>query len=314
MKINFVKRIKLIYMIYNYFQKDKLIHNEAYFKKIGLKKRYFSSLSSLDFKDINPDLLKPKKVLNDVDKTDFYKNLDDTTKAHIREFDDLGYAILPNFLEAAQADAINTEIDLLLNNGQLAFNEVDKVMFAIDKSEQMRKIATEPKLLEFLSSLCGFDLKLFQSINFINGSQQPTHSDSVHMTTFPLGGLLGLWVALEDIEAEQGALHYYPGSHKLPYFLNSDYGNEGNRFFLGNKGYGEYEKMLARKVQEYGLDKKVFSAKKGDALIWHANLFHGGEPHTNKTKTRKSMVFHYFNPHGICYHEVTQRPALLNSY
>ncbi len=59
------------------------------------------------------------------------------------------------------------------------------------------------------------------------------------------------------------------------------------------------------------MEKQVFTAKKGDLLIWHANLMHGGEPHTNKEKTRKSMVFHYFNENYICYHEITQRPALI---
>lgn len=314
MKINFVKRIKLLYVIYNYFQKDKLIHNEAYFKKIGLKKRYFSSLSSLDFKNIDPNLLTVNQVLKPIQDTQLFKELGADLQTHVQDFNELGYAVLPSFLSGEQADSINSEIDSKLKNGQLAFNEVDKIMFAIDKSEQLRNIATEPKLIEFLSSLCGFELKLFQSINFINGSQQATHSDSVHMTTFPLGGLLGLWIALEDIEVEQGALHYYPGSQKLPYFLNPDYNNQGNKCLLGNKGYGEYEKMLAGKVKDYGLEKKIFKAKKGDALIWHANLFHGGEPHTDKSKTRKSVVFHYFNPNGICYHEVTQRPALIKAY
>ncbi|GAC1370573.1 MAG: hypothetical protein NVSMB30_09360 [Hymenobacter sp.] len=38
---------------------------------------------------------------------------------------------------------------------------------------------------------------------------------------------------------------------------------------------------------------------------------HGGEPHLDKARTRQSMVFHYFSRAHICYHEITQRPALL---
>ena len=70
--------------------------------------------------------------------------------------------------------------------------------------------------------------------------------------------------------------------------------------------------MIADKLIEHNIPKKIFTAKKGDLLIWHANLFHGGEPHLNKAKTRKSMVFHYFNENNICYHEITQRPAFIN--
>lgn len=69
--------------------------------------------------------------------------------------------------------------------------------------------------------------------------------------------------------------------------------------------------MLAQKINSLDLEKKILKAKKGDILIWHANLLHGGEPHIDKTKSRKSMVFHYYNTDCICYHEITQRPALL---
>jgi ectoine hydroxylase-related dioxygenase (phytanoyl-CoA dioxygenase family) len=109
-----------------------------------------------------------------------------------------------------------------------------------------------------------------------------------------------------------GPLHYYPGSHKLPYYLNSDYDNEGNYYMIGDKDYTQYEKMLEEKIIEHKIEKKIFTAKKGDVLIWHANLMHGGEPHIDKERTRKSMVFHYFNMNCVCYHEITQRPSLIN--
>ena len=69
--------------------------------------------------------------------------------------------------------------------------------------------------------------------------------------------------------------------------------------------------MIAEKLSKNIFEKKIFLAKKGDVLIWHANLFHGGEPHKNPEKTRKSMVLHYYNTDCICYHEISQRPALM---
>ena len=80
---------------------------------------------------------------------------------------------------------------------------------------------------------------------------------------------------------------------------------------LGPKSYDAYEKMIEQKIEETPIPKKILRAQPGDVLIWHANLFHGGEPHPNKNKTRKSMVFHYFKEGSICYHEITQRPAIL---
>lgn len=58
--------------------------------------------------------------------------------------------------------------------------------------------------------------------------------------------------------------------------------------------------MIASKIKELALEKSIFTAKAGDLLIWHANLFHGGEKHLNKNKTRKSVVFHYYAENSIC--------------
>ena len=117
-------------------------------------------------------------------------------------------------------------------------------------------------------------------------------------------------MALEDVKPEAGPLHYYPGSHTLPYYLNSDYGNEGGVLTIGEKLYTAYEDMIAKKMETTEFQKEIFLPKKGDVLIWHANLLHGGEPQTNPESTRKSMVFHYFDANRVCYHEITQRPAL----
>ena len=187
-------------------------------------------------------------------------------------------------------------------------------MFALKQSEAIRKAGTNNHLNQILNHLLDGQAMLFQSINFLQGSEQASHSDSIHMTTYPLGGLLGVWIALEDIAEDNGPVHYYPGSHKLPYYLNADYNNAGNMLLIGDKSYAVYEDMMRRKIDELQLKKEVFTAKKGDVLIWHANLFHGGEPHLNKDKTRKSLVFHYFKKGVICYHEISQRPALINSY
>lgn len=160
-------------------------------------------------------------------------------------------------------------------------------MFALHHSQLLRDTGKDEKLIELLNVLIDGKAKLFQSINFFSGSEQDTHSDSIHMTTYPLGGLLGVWIALEDIDETNGALHYYPGSQNLPYYLNEEYDNVGTKFLIGDKDYTAYEKMLQEKIATLGLQKEIFRAKKGDVLIWYANLMHGGKAHTDKSKSRK---------------------------
>ncbi|MEM8524359.1 MAG: phytanoyl-CoA dioxygenase family protein [Bacteroidota bacterium] len=181
-------------------------------------------------------------------------------------------------------------------------------MFAIHQSELLLEAGTNEHILSILNLLMGKEVELFQSINFLTASQQRTHSDSIHMTTFPYGNLIAIWIALEDITAED-PLHYYPGSHTLPYVMNNDFGNEGSTLLLGDRAYADYEDKIEEAVQQNQPRKETFLAKKGDLLIWYANLLHGGEPLFDKSKTRKSMVFHYYAKDAICFHEITQRPS-----
>jgi len=297
--LNWLRDFKASYAFYNMFQYSKLKHNISHFKRLGLHKFYFSSISSLDFQDVSvADKPKIESIPGDL-----------IAKKEL--FDTNGFLVLETFFSEVQIDRINTEIDKIVAGGKKKFAHRHKLMFAIDESNYLMEIGKDPELQRILNALLGDRAILFQSINFDYGSEQATHSDSIHMTTYPLGGLIAIWIALEDIGEDQGPLHYYPGSHQLPYYLNRDYLNEGTDWKLGDKGYKAYEEMTAGKIKDSGIERVNFMAKKGDVLIWHANLFHGGSLQTNKTKTRKSMVMHYFAQHCICYHEITQRPALI---
>jgi len=307
-----IRRIKLAYSLYNLFHKKQLENNFRLYKQLGLHKSYYSPISSQDFEHLDPELIldlnKPETLLS---SNSIYKNTDIASQKSIASFQEAGYCVIENYLEADVVENINKKIYDLMEAGRLKFKYGNKLMFAIRKSDYLKSLFEDQSLLEFLSILIKGQAKLFSSINFMKGSQQRSHSDSIHMTTFPLGGLLGVWVALEDIDMDNGPLHYYPNSHRLPYYLNSDYDNIGSKFMLGKHDYKDYEKMIENKIETLELKKQVFTANKGDMLIWHANLLHGGEPQLDMQRTRKSMVLHYFDTNRICYHEITQRPALM---
>lgn len=311
--IDVIRRFKLAYSVYNFFHRKELKHNEALYKKLGLKKKYYSPVSSRDFAPFekeNAIVIYPEKI----NALPLFKAIDPASQQSLLDFDKNGFAILQGYLSAGKVDAVNREVERMMADRTIKYTNRNKLMFAIHHSDVLWKVGNDPQLVDLLSVLLDGKAILFQSINFLTGSEQATHSDSIHMTTYPLGGLLGVWIALEDVNEDNGPLHYYPGSHKLPYYLNADYDNEGNAFMIGDKSYTAYEDMMQRKIREQGLKKEIFKAKKGDVLIWHANLFHGGEPHRDKNTTRKSMVLHYFKEHSVCYHEITQRPALIKDF
>lgn len=309
--LSYLRRLKLTYAVYNLFRPGLLQHNVPVYRKYGLQKWYFSPISSLDFQRI-PAAEIPLPKAAELERTVLYKRLDEASRNAIADYAAQGYAVLKGLLTEQEVDGINAEVERLMQEGKLKYRYRNKLTQVILKSPEVRQQGLSPDLLELLGVLLGGEARLFHSINFITGSEQHTHSDSIHMTTFPQGGMLGVWFALEDIDTENGPLHYYPGSHLLPYYLNADYDNTGSRWLIGDKDYSEYEAFIAKEVEALGLQKQTFTAKKGDVLIWHANLLHGGNPQIDPKRTRKSMVLHYFKSGVACWHEITQRPALIH--
>lgn len=308
-----LRSFKPAYWVYNFFKKGELAHNIPLYKKHGIKKSYYASISSKDFehKDLKYNPVDLQDARSYLPKQKGFNDLPLRYQDAMMKWSDQGYAILEEYLSEKQVEEVNAAIDNMIQNKDVSFRYGGKkIMFAFQQSEVIRSIGLGEPLLSILRMLMGKEVDLFQSINFIKGSEQRTHSDAIHMSTYPLGNLIAVWIALEDITIDNGPLHYYPGSHKLPYLSNKDIDNEGNGLFLGDKDYSHYEDKIDDILEGQNFKKELFLAKKGDLLIWHGNLLHGGNAMNDPQLTRKSQVFHYYGKDAICYHELTQRPSL----
>jgi len=307
-----LKQYKFLHWAYNLLHYKSLLHNKAAYKKYHINKPLIASLSSKDFPD------KESKAWLD---TGHSKNLVATKKQFARfpiglqqqllSWSDNGFIILENFFDDPTIDSVNKEMKKLVAQKKLQPTHDKKLMFANKISALIKNITLEKRLTGILSFILDKEVVPFQTINFIYGSNQRAHSDSIHMTTYPLGYLIAVWIALEDTNPDNGPLFYYPGSHRLPYLLNNDFNEGETAFTLGKKDYPDYEDAIEKQITENQLEKKIFLAKKGDLLIWHANLLHGGLPVAKPELTRKSMVIHYYAKDVIKYHEISERPSLL---
>jgi ectoine hydroxylase-related dioxygenase (phytanoyl-CoA dioxygenase family) len=86
---------------------------------------------------------------------------------------------------------------------------------------------------------------------------------------------------------DSGPLIYYPGSHKLPFYTMQ-------HLKLEPGNYSEYENKIQKKINKTGINPEYGIINKGDIIIWHANLIHGGSKRNDINLTRKSIVIHYF--------------------
>lgn len=164
----------------------------------------------------------------------------------------------------------------------------------------VKDLACNQTIIDLLSATYGRQAWPFQTLNFPVGSEQHVHTDSVHFSSMPERFMCGVWVALEDITMENGPLLYYPGSHKLPIYSNEHIGYDCARHAV-LPDQRIYHDLWQGLVQQHDLKPAYFTAKKGDAVIWAANLLHGGSPHRDTQRTRWSQVTHYFFDDCIYY-------------
>jgi Phytanoyl-CoA dioxygenase (PhyH) len=216
-------------------------------------------------------------------------DLDDVMRDRVQAFADRGYVVFD--LERADFDDFAEEIDAAL-------------------VPAVRKLATDQTVLATLQALYRRRPVPFQTLNFRQGTQQATHSDLLHFNSLPPRYMAGVWIALEDVRPESGPLHYYPGSHKLPVIDLHDLNLAGSTYSNRDEQYDVYNRFIRDLLDESGLEKETVSLQRGQALIWAANLLHGGDPIADPASTRKSQVTHCYFDNSRYYSPLYSDPPL----
>lgn len=195
------------------------------------------------------------------------------------------------------ADTIKADLTTYLTDKTIPRNsaqeDATRIQDAWRFNPLVKKLACNFELCALLSTLYGRLAWPFQTLNFRFGSQQNPHSDAVHFSSIPERFMCGVWVALEDIHLEAGPLCYYPGSHQWPIYENH---HIGYRHTDDQQATNQsvYHALWEGLVKQHQVQPQQFVAKKGQALIWAANLLHGGLPRVNPALTRWSQVTHYY--------------------
>jgi phytanoyl-CoA hydroxylase len=241
------------------------------------------------------------------------KEMADDLKAAIHKFILDGYVVLPKAVPAHLIDIFLEKIDnsfvhgncniLYQNHGspvtlplEIPTDPIDaRVVDAYCAIPEAVSILSNPRLTQFLRAIFDEDPLLFQSLSFHQGSQQGLHQDTAYVVSDRPMELAACWIALEDIRDGAGELSYAPGSHRLP---DWDFGvapprKHWDSALDGVEQHDRWAAWLREQVEKTEQGVQKFHARKGDILIWHADLVHGGSPILDKTLTRRSLVGHF---------------------
>ena len=158
-----------------------------------------------------------------------------------------------------------------------------------------------PEALAVADSIAG-KAALYTSLYFELGSEQPHHRDTPYFWTSPPYAYGGMWVALEDADAGNGALSAIPGSHLLGepdlLALRRKFCGEGECPPSHTPLFDAYNAAVLDMALAKGLQARTYEIGKGDVILWNASTLHGGGAHHDKTRTRKSFVMH-ITPRGV---------------
>ena len=234
-------------------------------------------------------------ILNDL-------NVDDEMKIMAQKYNKNGYLVLDLGLDDETILKINQDVDKIIKSksfeGQEKYEYTDhrRLFQAWKKSQSIKNLTKNENILKTLRFLYNREPFAFSTINFTNPTSQPLHSDTIHFNSYPKGWMVGVWVAFEDCDASNGTIRVIKGSHKWKeYDYNSiNIQHPDNRENGEKKSYRDYDEFVKNLVVSKKAKEESIIIKKGQAIIWSANLLHGGTPVKNDNISRNSQAIHYF--------------------
>lgn len=194
-------------------------------------------------------------------------------------------------------------------------NNLKRVLNIQNVLPSFKQLVYNNKALKHQDFLFQNATSLYSSLFFEIVSAQEIHRDEPYFWTQPAHSYFGTWLALEDTYDNNGPLIVIPGSHKLnPLMIDKikiahqKYDDLKKINYLDEGLWNEYQREIKKLCFGNGLQLKEVYVKKGDTIIWHSLLAHGGAKIKYATRTRLSFVFHT-TPHDT---PVTQINTFFN--
>ncbi len=153
-------------------------------------------------------------------------------------------------------------------------------------------ILKHPKIVDRLEIFLGGPAVGLQTMIYWKPPQalgQALHQDDFYLQTQP-GSCIAAWIALEKIDAGNGALIVCPGSHIEP-ILKMDKTDPTLSF--------THTAVKPKPIYT----TQMIEMEKGDTLFFHGRLIHGSLPNCSTDRFRKSFICHYIPKQSTGYNK-----------
>lgn len=240
--------------------------------------------------------------------------IDAAEAAALGQFVEQGFLIVEDLLGADELEALNLAIDDAVASRREGYEwgSSQRLHNLHQAYPAVRALWLHPKVMRLLDLIFDAPARPCQSLTYVFGSQQDHHQDTIHLTPFPAGYMCGVWTALEDVQPSSGELVVYPGTHRLPRIYRQTVDLppvvDGDWTGFGDKVVARWKQML----DDAAITPQVYRPKAGTVLIWHENLMHAGSVREDLTKSRKSIVCHYFAEGVVGYYDSSATPGAMH--
>ncbi|MBZ0294441.1 MAG: phytanoyl-CoA dioxygenase family protein [Anaerolineae bacterium] len=205
------------------------------------------------------------------------------------EFAENGFIHIPQFLTEAEVRDVEDRIDAYLRDIAPTRPRTEIMYDDYERPETLKRIsnlsldpffaglATSPKWIDLASTLLAEAVKEPKNMQYFNkppeGSETPPHQDGYYFCLVP-NEALTLWLPLDDVDVENGAMRYVTGSHKrgvLPHNATQMIG---------------FSQQLDTDNPDAGGEEVTCVVKRGDLLVHHSLTIHAAYANTSDRQRR----------------------------
>lgn len=162
---------------------------------------------------------------------------------------------------------------------------------------ELRDVAMHRDIVAALDGIHGEPMGLHLNLTGWRSTRRGFHQDQYLNPPCVGMAYAAVWVALDDIDADAGPFEYVPGSHRWPRVnrakLLAAMGEDGSDPDWPWRSEAILGPVFDHEIGERGATVERFIARRGDVLIWHANLCHRGSVPVDATLERRALISHW---------------------